>query len=183
MSEVKAFTNLRMQDREGRDSLNPIAVIREDHERQIRLCDTLTDMAETLAEGNQPALVLSALSLFREELPRHIKDEEEGLFPLLEKRLSGDRQFTAMLKQLRNEHEFDEDLADFILEDLAILEKGHTIPNPQRLYNNLRAFAEALRRHTAWEETTVLTIAEEQLSDTDLDQLRREMVERRLNPA
>lgn len=182
MSEVEALTSLRIQDREGRDNLNPITVIRDDHRRQIRLCETLTEMAETLAEGDQPALVLSALSLFREELPRHIKDEEEGLFPLLEKRLAKDPQFKVMIKQLRHEHNFDEDLAEFVLEDLTILEKGHSIPNPQRLYNNLRAFTEALRRHTAWEEATVLSLAEERLTPADLDQLRRNMVERRLNP-
>lgn len=183
MSNVEALASLRFQDRENRADLDPISVIRDDHRRQIRLCDALSGMAEALVNGDQPALVISALSLFREELPRHIRDEEQSLFPLLEKRIGDDPQFASLIKHLRSEHSFDEDLADFILEDLSTLEKGRSIPNPQRLFINLRAFAEALRRHTAWEESTVLSLAEERLTRDDLDTLRREMVARRLNPS
>ena len=164
-------------------SVGPIDVFREDHARQQKICDVLKDTVEQLVEGEEPALLLSAISFFRNELPRHILDEEEGLFPILERHASDDPRIANVLKQLRKEHEFDDDLVSFILSDLDVLARGHDLANPVRLTINIRAFAEGLKRHSSWEESVVLPLADAHLTEDEKLELHRNLAARRIAPS
>ena len=162
-------------------SLDPIEVIREDHARQIKICTAIEERAEEFASGHEPAMLLSAMSFFKDELPRHIRDEEDGLFPLLERHAHESQQIARIIKQLRREHEFDDDLVSFILSDLEVMARGHDLPNPIRLVINIRAFSEGLRRHSSWEEAVVLPLAEQYLTQSEKQELQKNMAARRLS--
>ena len=168
--------------RHGDPSHGPINVFRQDHARQLKICDVLHETVEQLVGGEEPAFLLSAISFFRNELPRHILDEEQGLFPLLERHENDAPQIRQVIKQLRKEHEFDDDLVSFILTDLDVLARGHELANPMRLIINIRAFAEGLKRHSSWEEAVVLPLAEEYLTEGEKQELHRNLATRRIAP-
>nr|WP_281269684.1 hemerythrin domain-containing protein [Aestuariispira insulae] len=162
--------------------IEPLDLFREDHARHMKICDALVERVEDFASGNEPAMLLSAMSFFRDELPRHIRDEEDSLFPLLERHEDYAPQIRKVIKQLRKEHEFDDDLVSFILSDLEVLARGHSLPNPTRLVINIRAFSEGLRRHSNWEEAVVLPLADQYLSREEKLELQSNMAARRIAP-
>jgi hemerythrin-like domain-containing protein len=159
--------------------LRPLALMRLEHKRQRHLCDRLEALAEELSAGqafNEAAVILVILT---EELPRHIEDEEVGLFPLLERRCLPDDNVADILTQLRSEHELDEDLTSFIVADLEVIAKEAKLANPARLLFNSRAFAEAQRRHIGWENNVLLPLARKRLTEADREELGRNMAARR----
>ncbi|TDI57909.1 MAG: hemerythrin domain-containing protein [Alphaproteobacteria bacterium] len=159
--------------------LRPLALMRLEHKRQRQVWDRLEALAEELSTDpafNEAAAILAILT---EELPRHAEDEEADLFPLLERRCLPDDNIGDIVAQLRSEHELDEDLSNFIVSDLEVLAKGAKLANPVRLLFNARAFAEAQRRHIAWENTVLLPLARRRLTEADLKELGRNMAARR----
>ena len=160
-------------EREDHDAL---AMIGRDHARQLKVCDILEDTAQELLSEASPVLLSAVTGFLREDLPNHIRDEEQGLFPLLKQHVGDDGDLRAILKQLQADHEFDEDLVDFLLTDLDKLAKGHHLANPQRLLINMNAFARGLRRHIEWEEGVVMPLARRVLAPEDVQALGRQMV-------
>ena len=159
--------------------LDALDLISRDHSRQLKICEILEDCGQSLVEESNQTLVSALTCFLREDLPRHIRDEEHGLFPLLKKNVEEDASFRAILKQLQADHEFDEDLVDFILTDLDVLGRGHKLANSQRLMINIHAFAFGLRRHIEWEESVVMPLAREALKPEDLKTLGQQMVRHR----
>lgn len=160
------------------DFEQPLDVIRKVHERQAEVCDRLDELIGHLTVGPIAEEARGLLDFLTEELPRHVGDEEEDLFRLLEARCPPEDGLPVLLDQLSREHELDEDLVDFLVEDLRTLVSGHRLSNPVRLLNNVRAFTETQRRHLAWEDATVLPLAERRLTADDFDYLSRRMARR-----
>ena len=158
------------------DALN---LISRDHARQIKICDILEDQGLELMERLDPAMISAISTFLREDLPHHIRDEEHGLFPLLKENTVDDGALRAIIKQLQADHEFDEDLVDFLLTDLDVLARGHKLANPQRLMINIQAFVRGLRRHIDWEESVVMPLARRVLKPEDLRALGQKMIRHR----
>lgn len=161
------------------DFLRPLEVLRRVHDRQEAVCDRLDELTEHLSVDPIADQARVLLGFLGEELPLHIADEEEDLFRLLEQRCRPEDRLHAVLGQLSHEHELDEDLTQFLVADLERLAQGFRLSNPVRLLNNVRAFTATQRRHLAWENATVLPLAEKRLSAEDLAQLGRRMAGRR----
>ena len=58
---------------------------------------------------------------------------------------------------------------------MEVIAKGAKLANPVRMLFNARAFAEAQRRHIAWENNVLLPLARKRLTEADLKELGRNM--------
>jgi hemerythrin-like domain-containing protein len=134
-------------------------IIYQEHERQERVCTILEQIADDLpnaVDGNQVAEVLAYL---KEDLAVHIRDEEDGLFPLLEKRVLPEDNFEEIRAQLKEEHVADESYAYELVDVLEEIAKDPAPSNPNTLGYMIRASFELHRRHLAWENAVVLPLA------------------------
>ncbi len=124
-------------------------------------------------------LVAAVLPMLRVDLAVHIRDEEEGLFPLLRQRALPSDNFDEIAEVLSLEHASDEGFAEEIVDQLESLKDGKRPHNPDMLGYMLRGFFETQRRHLAWEDAVVLPLARERLTAVDLRKLSGIMLENR----
>ncbi len=160
-------------------SSNPLDVIAHEHKWQEKLCNALERIADDLPDNVDRMLVAAVLPMLRVDLGVHIRDEEEGLFPLMRKRSQPGDNFDEIAEVLSLEHSSDEGFADEVLDQLEGLKDGARPQNPDMLGYMLRGFFETQRRHLAWEDAVVLPLARERLTAEDLRQLSRIMLENR----
>jgi hemerythrin-like domain-containing protein len=109
----------------------------------------------------------------------HHRDEELGLFPLIEKRALPSDNIHDILARLALEHATDESFASELLESLEGLREGRKIKNPDMVGYMLRSFFESYRRHILWENAIVLPLARARLTPEDLKELNSAMVRHR----
>ncbi len=159
--------------------LDPLGFIREDHFRQLRLCNLMDAFSYRLEVGPINELAGTLMAFLERDLALHTLDEEEDLFPLLRLRCQLEEGVDEVLRQLSREHELDKDLVDFILADLRALAQGLKLSHPMRLLMNIREFAEIQRRHLTWENRVVLPLARQKLTKEDLVGMGRHMAARR----
>ena len=162
-----------------KDFLEPIDFILAEHYRQRLLCEGLAKLTEKMELAPVAALATRLQGFLAHDLRLHLEDEEQDLFPLLWQRAQPEDNITNVLELLSEEHGLDEDLVDFLLEDLATLASGNQLANPIRFLVNVREFAETQRRHLAWENALLLPVARRRLTEVDLSGLSRSMAERR----
>lgn len=158
---------------------NPLDVIAHEHKWQEKLCDALERIADDLPDNVDRMLVAAILPMLRNDFAIHIRDEEQGLFPLLCKRCGPDDNFDEIASTLSIEHAADKGFADEILDQLEELNSGARPHNPDMLGYMLRGFFETQRRHLAWEDAVVLPLARQRLIDSDLQELSRVMLANR----
>ncbi len=163
----------------AQDFLDPLDLILSEHERQRLICDRLQRLAEEQSIGLASSEAEAILTFLTEDLPLHIADEEEDLFPMLKRRCEPGDSIDDILARLHAEHDLDEDLANFIVSDLGVIAKGAPLPHPLHMFLNLRAFAEVQRRHIAWENEAILALARQRFTRADLAELGRNMAARR----
>ena len=144
-----------------------------------KLCDALERIADDLPDNVDKMLVAAVLPMLRVDLGVHIRDEEEGLFPLMCKRAQPGDNFKEIAEVLLLEHSADEGFADEIVDQLEVLREGRRPLNPDMLGYMLRGFFETQRRHLAWEDAVVLPLARARLTADDLRQLSRIMLDNR----
>ncbi len=133
----------------------------------------LERIADSLPDDVDPLLCGRVVKVLKEDLPQHHRDEEVGLFPLLEKRAQPTDNVTEMLAQLSLEHATDESFALELMEELTSLSLGARPGNPNMLGYMLRGFFENYRRHLQWETNVVLPLARRLLTEKDLSALMR----------
>lgn len=158
---------------------DPLDVLARAHQAQLELCDTLERIADDL-----PAVIPSGMTRWiarslTHELPLHHRDEERGLFPLLERRCAPSDLPPGAIAQLCMEHAADEDLAGEIAEALSLLAGTDDQANPNALGYMLRCFFECLRRHLVWEDTIILPMAQRALTPNDMRELQQVMLDER----
>jgi iron-sulfur cluster repair protein YtfE (RIC family) len=107
-------------------SQDPIEFILEEHDRQLEVCALLEDLLATPDSQLQPQSALPLLEYLTKDLPTHIEDEEQDLFPLLASRQVGDPNLPVILDQLVSEHELDLGLVEPIVDDLRNIAEGRT---------------------------------------------------------
>jgi len=162
---------------------NPIAVLEADHARLRALCDVLDRLQHNPRHGADLPEVAAVRDYLLEQLPQHIADEEDDLFPLLRATAAAGDDIERILGLLLEEHETDRRLNDDLCGDLECLIGGRPFADPARFLMNLSTFAETQRRHLVWEDTVVLERARKHLKDADQAELGRRMAERRGLPS
>ncbi|MEP5701474.1 MAG: hemerythrin domain-containing protein, partial [Sneathiella sp.] len=132
----------------------PLGYLKAEHGRQRAICRYFkdADVFARMCEGEGLEDVKRLYVFLTDQLPLHVKDEQDGLFPLLARHANEDeKEVREAIRFLRREQEFDKDLIDFILADLKTLLKGRKLVNSLRLELNLDTLLEGLCRHSKWE--------------------------------
>jgi hemerythrin-like domain-containing protein len=158
---------------------DPLAFLRADYGRQLRLCNLLDAFTEKLEAEPVKPLASALLAYLKEDLPFDSEDKETDLLPALERRCEADDGLEEIRRQLAREHELNNDLAAFMVDDLEALADGRSLTNPVRLVNNVREFSETQRRHVTWEDRVLLPLARQRLTPEDLAEIGRSMAARR----
>jgi hemerythrin-like domain-containing protein len=155
---------------------NPLELLAADHLRQRALCELLEHVAA--AERPDPEAVEQIRAWLREELPAHIADEEEDLFPLLRARAAPEDEIDSALDALSRDHRATAAALAAALEAIERLlaSQGPLAPEERA---SLAAFAESERRHLGVENAILLPLARVRLTRADLATLRRGMLQRR----
>jgi hemerythrin-like domain-containing protein len=154
---------------------NPLDLIEHEHLVQAQLCDSLERIADDLPDNVDRRLCMKVIDTLQFEMPLHHRDEELGLFPLIEKRALPDDNIHDILARLALEHATDESFAEELLESLEGLGEGKKLKNPNMVGYMLRSFFECYRRHILWENAIVLPLARARLTAADLEELDRAM--------
>ena len=141
------------------------------HGEQEKLCDMLEQIADSLPDDVDPLLCARVVKVLRDELPVHHRDEEHGLFPLVEHRAKPEDNVEELIAQLCLEHATDESFAIEVMDELATLSEGKKPRNPNMLGYMLRGFFESYRRHLQWEDKVLLPLARKRLTEADLTKL------------
>ncbi len=157
----------------------PIDYLSADHFRQKVACKFLDDIAFDLAGAEAPRLAAIVLAYMERELPKHIADEEEDLFPLLKQRCLATDNAGRMLSVLSEEHRQDHALCEEVLDGLRALADGEELSGGTAFMRAAAALAETQRRHLAWEDDVLLPLARERLTAADLRQMGLAMARRR----
>lgn len=151
---------------------DPLAIIAEEHALQRELCDLLEAIADGLPAVIDRALAQVSVSILESTVPRHMRLEEDALFPLLRLRIAPDHALHSALACLEDEHDRDGATLLEVTDALrSVIEQGRAA-NPDMLGYLLRGFFESQRRHIAWEDQVVLPAARALLTPMDLAELQ-----------
>ncbi len=155
---------------------DPFALLLEDHTKQWELCGWLERIADGLPNDVPRDLCALAAQSLRTDMPRHHREEEEGLFPLLIARAEDGDMADEIIAKLSEEHASDEGFAEELLDILERLEKGDPAENPDMLGYMLRGFFENYRRHIHWENTVLIPLARRRLTAADVGVMLERML-------
>lgn len=160
----------------GGAPIEPLDLLAADHRRQREFGRLLGEIAA--AEHPAPGALERVRAWLREELPAHIADEEEDLFPLLRARAAPEDEIGPTLDALLRDHRA---AAVDIAAALRAVERLLAEPGPLAPDERARLvdFAEHERRHLIVENAIVLPLARARLTPSDLAGMRRRMQERR----
>lgn len=151
---------------------DPIGLIAEEHALQRELCDLLEAVADGLPHSFDKALAVIAVSILEGSVPRHMRLEEEALFPMLRARVAEDDPLLAALACLEDEHERDGAALVEITDALKTAAGTGSVSNPDMLGYMLRGYFEGQRRHISWEDRVVLPVATQVLTAEDMAALQ-----------
>jgi len=146
--------------------------------RILRICDVLDMVAadpSRIGRLAAPAL----MDFLRLDLPRHLDDMEKDLLPLVEGALLVGDAADGALAQLSREHAVDRKRAEHLITALEPLADGRVLDSERELTVMAQAFAEAQRRHLAWEEAVLYPLARARLRADLLRDLTGRLARRR----
>ena len=158
---------------------HPIEFLFEEHDRQRVICAAFELLAHDCTADRAPEIAALILNYLEHEMPLHIADEDEDLFPLLTRRCAPEDDFDEIVALLSSEHESDEKHCHALFAPLRAIVNGLRPPDPVQFVADARAFAILQRRHLGWENGTVLPLARRCLTATDRVEMGRKMAERR----
>jgi hypothetical protein len=142
----------------------PLECIFADNFRCRLMCDALDVLAgEEIPDARTLRIIQQFLA---RDFSFHQLDEEQGLFPLLRRRLPASDEVRAALPGLLLDHE----LVGDVMDGLAWL-GGHRGERPARLKGLLQHFARTERWHVSVQNGSVLPTARKRLSAEDLEGL------------
>lgn len=159
---------------------SPLDLIERQHFGQAQLCDSLERIADGLPDNVDSRLCKKVIASLQFEMPLHHRDEELGLFPLIEKRALPADNIHDILARLALEHATDESFFRELSESLGILSEGRKLTNPELAGHMLRSFFESYRQHIAWENAVVIPLARKRLTMPDLIELAKVMASHRV---
>jgi iron-sulfur cluster repair protein YtfE (RIC family) len=156
----------------------PLVWFFAEHYRHRAACKRLRELARSVAFDE--AALQDLLHFLNNDLPLHVIDEEDDLFPLLRRRCQADDQIEAVLGMLSGEHASD-------LHDAAavrsLIATALTDCRGPAVYTEaaqlILPFCRSQERHIAVENAVVLPIARARLNEADLHNLGRRLAARR----
>ena len=156
----------------------PLDWLFAEHYRHRQLCKLIETLAQSKAfEGGRLAAVVDFLS---SDLPLHVLDEEEDLFPLLRRRALPEDDIERILGLLATDHRADQERVSHLLTGLrACLSQGVSPASDDTLRPLLIEFVSLERRHVALENAIVIPIARLRLRPEDLKALSARLAARR----
>lgn len=163
----------------------PLDLLREplvwffaEHYRHRNLCEQLLGLAQSAIFDTGP--LEEVLRFLDADLPLHIIDEEDDLFPLLRRRCQADDQIETVLGILSGDHANDLRDASALMTLLtkAIADRRGLAAYAQAA-SLVQAFCKSQKRHIAVENAVVLPIARLRLDKEDLHDLGRRLAARR----
>ena len=163
---------------------DPIEFLYGEHERIRRTCEWLWRLAGDRMAPEARDTATSVLAFLEFDLPLHLADEEQDLFPLLRRRSPGHDprvhdEVVSSLEVLEQEHRDDIEQGRTLLPALRNIAAGIEPRDPQMFVHYVRAFISLQRDHQARENRVVLPAALERLSKDDLSELGSSMAARR----
>jgi hemerythrin-like domain-containing protein len=161
------------------DFKQPLTVIETDHATQLAICDVLDRIIQNPRHGAAEQEIKAVHEYLCTQMPHHIADEEEDLFPLLRRSAAADGELEKILGQLHREHHLDQRLDADLRRDLNCLICGQPFADPVRFLMTAFAFGETQRRHLAWENAVVVSRARKYLTMANQAELGRRMAKRR----
>lgn len=157
----------------------PIDYLYAEHFRQRIVCKFLDDIVFDPAGPEAARLATIVLAYLEQELPHHVSDEEQELFPRLSGRCQAEDNAKRLLGVLSEEHRRDGEICEEVLEGLRALSEGREPSQGVAFVRAAAAFAETQRRHLAWEDDVLLPLARARLTAEDLMEIGRGMAKRR----
>jgi iron-sulfur cluster repair protein YtfE (RIC family) len=166
------------------DFREPIEFLYGVHERLRRHCEHLIGLAGDPDAAGASEVAATVLDFLESELPLHRADEEEDLFPLLERRspvpeTGAHDELLSALEVLRQEHRDDIEQGHSLFASLRLIAEGETPRDPEMFRHYVHAFVKLQRGHQTMENRVVLPAAFERLTPEDLAELGRKMAARR----
>ena len=159
--------------------LQPLCLIRAEHERQLIIGRELSRLASLRNIDFVSEIGVSLLAFFTEELLLHHQDEETDLFRLLRLTCQPKDQIETVLEELERDHAVEGYLMRMIVIDLKLVLRGKKLKSALFFFDNLNLFSQDQERHLVWENEVVLPLASKRLSSDDLEGLGRNMAARR----
>lgn len=157
---------------------SPLDWLFAEHYRQRQLCRAI-EAAARLAP-RPIGLLPDIIDFLRHDLPLHVLDEEEDLFPLLRRRCPAEDDIHGVLGLLSSDHRAEAASAARLADRLEeVLRGGADRPMPPDLVRSMDNFTQRERSHIALENAVVLPIARLRLTPGDLAGLSRRLAARR----
>lgn len=156
----------------------PLVWLFAEHYRHRQLCRAIDKLA--LPAAFDAERVACVLDFLRNDLPLHVIDEEEDLFPLLRRRSQPGDDLEKVLGVLSAEHKADVDKAAGVCLHLERAAEERRAPGHDPVARRaLSEFAAQERRHVAMENAVVLPFARLRLAEVDLRTLSHRLAARR----
>jgi len=163
---------------------DPIDVVVADHFRIRAMLILVCEIARSrMSPRVREVIARSLLSFLRGDLEEHLRDEEEGLFPLLERRLTVSDLVDPSLRRIVAEHGVGRALGAELVGMIGRVETFAEQPPPATFRRVAASFARTKRHHVAVENGIVVPLARARFTARDLRVLGDWMIQRRCRRA
>lgn len=156
---------------------DPLGVLRACHQRMLAQCDTLEKLPAHIAAHGVDDQACSAINrlvtYFSSSAVHHHQDEEQDLFPLLDRQSP---KLDDLVYRLKQDHEQLDQLWTTLLADL---ETPASLAGNVQFAQHASAFCAAYRAHIEIENQQLLDMARQILSSKQLHELGTAMARRR----
>lgn len=152
----------------------PLDFLFAEHHRQRQAALILTFIADGQFEETG---VRELIEFIQNDFETHVQDEELGFFPILKSCCPPEDNIDSIVARLVEEHKKDESVSEEILDILKTIARNRKATPAQS--RQLRAFAEHIRQHLAFENAVLLPIARARMNEAALSQLSADMKSRR----
>ena len=155
---------------------NPLDFLAEDHLRERQICAEMDQLGGS--QRADPDLLADILNFLIEELPMHLADEEQDLFPMMVMRCEPEDEIERVIARLQADHIHAKADTGMLIQALRAAQ-GTQSPIGPAAATKFSEFAGQARRHLILENAIVLPIARKRLKPRDLDLMRANMMARR----
>lgn len=156
----------------------PLNWLFAEHYRHRQLCQLIERVGTATVLLREEAQEI--LTFLRHDMPLHVIDEEDDLFPLLRRRCQATDELDTVLGALSAEHRDDLEHARGVIASLeAALANGHSPARDRETRRLFTDYAMHERSHIALENAVVLPIARLRLTAADLKSLSTRLAARR----
>jgi len=156
---------------------DPLGVLRACHERMLAHCEILRKLPAHIAangvDDEARSAVNRVVSYFSTSAAHHHQDEEQDLFPILNRQ---SLKLADIVYRLKQDHEKLDQLWQQLLPDLK---KPGTLAENTGFAGRANAFCEACAEHINVENKELLNMAQHILSHQQLQDIGRAMARRR----